>query len=85
MSPLLVPTVVVINSQVQIFQDTLEASDKALKPPLTAVAIPKNTSITQSTFTVTAAFVIPLTNSEIVVGTPDIDLESGELDNTSDV
>eukprot|EP00599_Poterioochromonas_sp_BG-1_P005188 CAMPEP_0173149678 /NCGR_PEP_ID=MMETSP1105-20130129/10475_1 /TAXON_ID=2985 /ORGANISM="Ochromonas sp., Strain BG-1" /LENGTH=126 /DNA_ID=CAMNT_0014064603 /DNA_START=73 /DNA_END=453 /DNA_ORIENTATION=+ len=84
--PLHDPTVIVLNYHVQTFQDASEASDKVVKLPSLAVAIPKNnTSSTQSTFTVAAASVTPLTNSETVVGTADIDLESGELNNTSNI
>lgn len=89
--PLYEPIVIVIDDQVQICQDASEASDKFKKPSSIAVAVPKIApsrtnfkSSTQRTFTVAAASVIPLTNSDTVVGTSDIDLESGERSNANE-
>lgn len=85
--PLRDPTVIMVDCQVQTFQDTSEASDKLMKLQSLAVAVPKllpaatnDENSTQSTYTVAAASVIPLTNSDTVVA----DIESGELIDMSD-
>eukprot|EP00599_Poterioochromonas_sp_BG-1_P011503 CAMPEP_0173162090 /NCGR_PEP_ID=MMETSP1105-20130129/19025_1 /TAXON_ID=2985 /ORGANISM="Ochromonas sp., Strain BG-1" /LENGTH=130 /DNA_ID=CAMNT_0014081703 /DNA_START=105 /DNA_END=497 /DNA_ORIENTATION=- len=85
--PLHDPTVIMVDCQVQTFQDTSEASDKLMKLQSLAVAVPKllpaatnDESSTQSTYTVAAASVTPLTNSDTVVA----DIESGELIDMSD-
>ncbi len=85
--PLHDPTVIMVDCQVQTFQDTSEASDKLMKLQSIAVAVPKllpaatnDESSTQSTFTVAASSVTPLTNSDTVVA----DIESGELIDMSD-
>lgn len=85
--PLHDPTVIMVDCQVQTFQDTSEASDKLMKLQSIAVAVPKllpaatnDENSTQSTFTVAASSVTPLTNSDTVVA----DIESGELIDMSD-
>eukprot|EP01040_Poterioochromonas_malhamensis_P013212 gene13212-14502_t len=85
--PLHDPTVIMVDCQVQTFQDTSEASDKLMKLQSLAVAVPKllpaatnDESSTQSTYTVAAASVTPLTNSDTVIA----DIESGELIDMSD-
>mmetsp|Transcript_24631 Transcript_24631/g.26951 ORF Transcript_24631/g.26951 Transcript_24631/m.26951 type:complete len:131 (+) Transcript_24631:206-598(+) len=85
--PLHDPTVIMVDCQVQTFQDTSEASDKLMKLQSLAVAVPKllpaatnDESSTQSTYTVAAASVTPLTNSDTVIA----DIESGELMDMSD-
>lgn len=85
--PLHDPTVIMVDCQVQTFQDTSEASDKLMKLQSIAIAVPKllpaatnDESSTQSTFTVAASSVTPLTNSDTVVA----DIESGELIDMSD-
>ncbi len=84
--PLYEPIVVVLDNQIQIFHDAPEASDMFVKPSSVAVAVPKIASVTTNckTFTVAAASVIPLTTSDIVVGSSDIDVESGERNNTNE-
>lgn len=85
--PLRDPTVIMVDCQVQTFQDTSEASDKLMKLQSIAIAVPKllpaatnDENSTQSTFTVAASSVTPLTNSDTVVA----DIESGELIDMSD-